>query len=116
VPAGDERPGRIPADIVFTIAESPHPVFKREGNDLVYTARLPLADALSGTTVNFMHLDGRPVSVPVQEVSPASKSAATFNVTSSGLVAACACEDCWSYEAFPDVAPCCSASIGGDMA
>ena len=65
---GDERPGRIPADIVFTIAESPHPVFKRDGNDLVYTARLPLADALSGTTVNLMHLDGHPVSVPVQEV------------------------------------------------
>ena len=74
--AGDERPGRIPADIVFTIAESPHPVFKREGNDLVYTARLPLADALSGTTVNLMHLDGRPVSVPVQDVrtQPSSSS------------------------------------------
>ncbi len=82
MPAGDERPGRIPADIVFTIAESPHPVFKREGNDLVYTARLPLADALSGTTVNFMHLDGRPVSVPVQEVSSASRSAAAAKITS----------------------------------
>jgi DnaJ-class molecular chaperone len=53
---------------VFTIAEAPHPVFKREGNDLVYTARLPLTDALCGTTVNLTHLDGRPVSVPVQEV------------------------------------------------
>ena len=44
-------------------------MFKREGNDLVYTARLPLADALCGTTVNLTHLDGRPVSIPVQEVS-----------------------------------------------
>ena len=61
---------------MFTIAESPHPVFKREGNDLVYTARLPLADALSGTTVNFTHLDGRPVSVPVQEVSTPTTPAA----------------------------------------
>ena len=43
-------------------------MFKREGNDLVYTARLPLADALCGTTINLTHLDGRPLSVPVQEV------------------------------------------------
>ncbi len=40
--AGDERPGREAADIIFMIDEKPHPQFKREGNDLVYTHRVPL--------------------------------------------------------------------------
>lgn len=52
------------------LQESPHPKFQREGNDLIYTRRLPLADALCGTTVSLTTLDGRPLSVPVKEVSP----------------------------------------------
>ena len=36
---GDENPGRIAADIVFVLQEKPHPVFRRDGNDLVYTHR-----------------------------------------------------------------------------
>lgn len=61
--AGDERPGAVPADIVFVIEEKPHPVFAREGNDLVYTARLPLVDALCGATVRLTTLDGRQLTV-----------------------------------------------------
>ena len=34
----------------------------------VYTHRLPLVDALSGTTVQLQHLDGSPIKVPVDEV------------------------------------------------
>lgn len=33
---------KIPADIVFIIRDKPHPLFKREGSDLRYTARLTL--------------------------------------------------------------------------
>ena len=61
--AGDERPGTVPADIVFVIEEKPHPVFTREGNDLVYTAKLPLVDALCGATVRLTSLDGRQLTV-----------------------------------------------------
>ena len=39
---GDQTKGRIPADIVFIIRDKPHPLFKREGGDLRYTARLTL--------------------------------------------------------------------------
>lgn len=39
---GDQAPGKIPADICFTIRDKPHPLFKREGSDLRYTARLTL--------------------------------------------------------------------------
>lgn len=39
---GDQTRGKIPADIVFLIRDKPHPLFKREGSDLRYTARLTL--------------------------------------------------------------------------
>lgn len=65
---GDEEPGTIPADIVFVVDEKPHNKFRREGNDLVYTHRLSLADALCGTTIQLTHLDGRPLNVDVKEV------------------------------------------------
>lgn len=39
---GDQTKGKIPADIVFIIRDKPHPLFKREGSDLRYTARLTL--------------------------------------------------------------------------
>ncbi|PSC70447.1 dnaJ-like protein subfamily B member 1-like [Micractinium conductrix] len=65
---GDENPGRTAADIVFVLQEKAHPVFKRDGNDLIYTHRLSLADALCGTVVQLQTLDGRPLSIPIQEV------------------------------------------------
>ena len=34
---GDEKPGYLPADIVFLIDEKKHPLFRREGNDLIET-------------------------------------------------------------------------------
>lgn len=63
LPAGDERPGTTPADLVFIIEEKLHQKFSREGNDLVYNAKLPLVDALCGATVNLTTLDGRPLKV-----------------------------------------------------
>lgn len=56
---GDERPGRVPADIVFVVDEKPHPRFRREGNDLVYVQTLSLADALCGARFSVATLDGR---------------------------------------------------------
>ena len=68
---GDEHLGRQAADIVFTIDEKPHALFKREGNDLVYTHRLPLVDALAGTTLSLTHLDGEQIRIPINEVGTA---------------------------------------------
>lgn len=58
-------------DVVFVIEEKPHPTFKREGDDLVYTLKVPLVDALAGpagggnTSKTLTHLDGRSVSYNV---------------------------------------------------
>ena len=66
---GDERPGSRPGDIVFVIDEKPHERFKREGNNLVYTAKVGLADALCGPTVQVETLDKRQLTVPVSGIA-----------------------------------------------
>lgn len=46
---GDETPRNIPADVVFVLKDKPHPVFKRDGSDIVYTAKVSLRDVSSFT-------------------------------------------------------------------
>lgn len=65
---GDEAPGVVPADIVFILGERPHPLYRREGDDLVYTAQISLLQALTDCTVDVVTLDGRTLSVGCNEV------------------------------------------------
>lgn len=60
---GDERPGHIPADIVFVVEEKPDKEYSREGNDLIYHKEITLKDALCGTKFTYQHLDGRKFNV-----------------------------------------------------
>ncbi|KAL6754140.1 molecular chaperone [Haematococcus lacustris] len=69
---GDEQPGMQPADVVFVLDEKPHPRFKRNGNDLEFTAPLSMSDALCGTTVRLQHLDGSMVEVTLSDVTTPS--------------------------------------------
>lgn len=41
---GDRSSSSIPADIVFTIRDKPHPHFVREGVNIVHKAKVPLRD------------------------------------------------------------------------
>lgn len=41
---GDETPTNIPADVVFVVKDKPHPVFRRDGSDIVYPAKISLRD------------------------------------------------------------------------
>jgi DnaJ-class molecular chaperone len=65
---GDERAGVVPADVVFVVAERPHPVFRRVGNDLIFSARIPLVSALTDFSLRVDHLDGRVLNIPCNEV------------------------------------------------
>lgn len=65
---GNEHPNTIPADIIFVIDEKPHNVFTREGNDLIVTQKISLAEALAGCTVNLTTLDGRHLTVVINNV------------------------------------------------
>ncbi|KAI7741604.1 hypothetical protein M8C21_006899 [Ambrosia artemisiifolia] len=65
---GNEQPNTIPADLVFVIDEKPHSTFTRDGNDLVVTRRITLAEALTGYTVHVTTLDGRNLTIPINNV------------------------------------------------
>ncbi|XP_020594574.1 dnaJ homolog subfamily B member 13-like [Phalaenopsis equestris] len=65
---GNEQPNVIPADIVFIIDEKPHDLFKREGNDLIFTQKVSLAEALTGYTVHLRTLDGRSLTIPINSI------------------------------------------------
>jgi DnaJ family protein B protein 4 len=53
---------------VFAIDEKQHPVYKRDGNHLVVTKKIPLTDALTGTTFSLTALDGRTLSFNLPKV------------------------------------------------
>ncbi|XP_047970230.1 dnaJ homolog subfamily B member 13-like [Salvia hispanica] len=65
---GNEQPNVIPSDLVFIIDEKPHSVFTRDGNDLIVTQKIPLAEALTGYTLHLTTLDGRNLTVPINTV------------------------------------------------
>ncbi|XP_010021301.1 PREDICTED: dnaJ homolog subfamily B member 1-like, partial [Nestor notabilis] len=41
---GDQTPTNIPADVVFVLKDKPHGVFRREGSDIVYPAKISLRE------------------------------------------------------------------------
>jgi len=56
----DQLPDQQPGDIVFTLVQAEHPVYKREGADLAARIEVTLAEALCGfSRVAIKHLDGR---------------------------------------------------------
>jgi len=56
---GDKIPGKIPADIAFVIRDKPHPLYARDGSNIIYTHKLNLRDALCGSVIEIPTLDGR---------------------------------------------------------
>jgi len=67
---GDESPGIIPADIVFTLQTKPHDRFERDGDDLIHKVNISLFEALCGVKVNVLTLDNRTVVVDLHHVTP----------------------------------------------
>ncbi|NP_001089893.1 DnaJ heat shock protein family (Hsp40) member B13 S homeolog [Xenopus laevis] len=65
---GDQGPNIIPADIIFLVKEKPHPRFRRQGNDLIYTANIQLGKALTGCTVEVETLDERLLNIPINDI------------------------------------------------
>ncbi|KAJ0235874.1 DNAJ heat shock family protein [Hirschfeldia incana] len=65
---GNQEPGVTPADLTFVVDEKPHPVYARDGNDLVFEKKVSLIEALTGVTVSLTTLDGRNLTVPVLDI------------------------------------------------
>uniref|UniRef100_A0A1I7Y0G8 J domain-containing protein n=1 Tax=Steinernema glaseri TaxID=37863 RepID=A0A1I7Y0G8_9BILA len=79
---GDQRPGRVPADIVFVIKDKPHPKFKREGCDIRYIHKLSLKDALCGSVVHVPLLDGSTTPLRLDSIV---RPNTTRRITAKGL-------------------------------
>ncbi|KAL4158737.1 hypothetical protein PRNP1_004512 [Phytophthora ramorum] len=63
---GDALPGRPAQDIVFVIKQKPHNMLRRDGDNLLYRAKLSLRGALQGSgALAIKTLDGREVPVPL---------------------------------------------------
>lgn len=67
---GDEvYPGQPAADMIFVLREKQHPRFRRDRDDLHYTAKISLKDALCGCKVDVVTLDvGRTLRVNVSDI------------------------------------------------
>ena len=76
---GEQRPGRIPADIVFVIKDKPHEVFTRDGSDIRYKQKLSLKEALlPPVRLSIPTLDNKQMSVTLQNiVTPNSRHTLT---------------------------------------
>ncbi|KAJ8426743.1 hypothetical protein Cgig2_003636 [Carnegiea gigantea] len=64
---GDEKPGYLPADIVFLIEEKRH-MFKRIGDDLELGVRVPLLKALVGCNITVPLLGGEKMNLVFDDV------------------------------------------------
>lgn len=66
---GDEKPGYLPADIIFLIDEKRHPLFKRAGrDDLEIAVEIPLVDALGGCSFPVPLLGGEKMSLSFDNI------------------------------------------------
>ena len=68
---GDETPGKLTPDVVFVIKEidDPNlPGYSRSGNDLIYTYKISLSDALTDCSLRIPTLDQRIISIACPEV------------------------------------------------
>ncbi|KAK6160040.1 hypothetical protein DH2020_003421 [Rehmannia glutinosa] len=65
---GNHEPGAAPGDLIFVVDEKSHPIFKRDGNDLIVHQKISLLDALTGKTFNITTLDGRDIPLTVSDI------------------------------------------------
>ena len=80
---GDQKPGTTPADIIFVIKDKPHNLFTRDSdNNLLYTCRLSLKEALTGCTIQIPTLEGGRESMKLQSVT---QPGATKRISGKGL-------------------------------
>jgi DnaJ-class molecular chaperone len=61
-------------DVVFVVKEKKHPVFARDGSNLILKSQIPLKDALCGFTLEIPALDGRSLKFKIDQVIDGNSS------------------------------------------
>lgn len=65
---GHKNVGTIPSDIIFVIQDKPHHLFKREGVDISFTAKITLKEALCGVTLSIPTLDSGHMPLKIADI------------------------------------------------
>ncbi len=65
---GHIRFARPQGDLIVELTTAPHKKYKRMGDDLVYSHKLSLVDALKSMPVHFTTIDNEMIEVSVDEV------------------------------------------------
>eukprot|EP00474_Spongospora_subterranea_P006276 CRZ06734.1 hypothetical protein [Spongospora subterranea] len=65
--AGHQRQGQT-GHVEFEIRIAPHPIYRREGDNLVVKKELYITEALTGGSVRISTLDGRTLSIAISKV------------------------------------------------
>lgn len=81
---GEAVKGGITGDLYVKIHVKAHPIFRREGANLVMVLPLKLTDALLGTTVSIESLEGKEIEV---KVPPMKKAEEMLRVPGKGIPA-----------------------------
>jgi len=63
---GNQFPGCVPGDIVFSIKVEDRPDYQRNGDDFICPVEIDILTALTGGVVYYDHLDGRKLAIKVQ--------------------------------------------------
>ncbi|KAK9814290.1 hypothetical protein WJX72_003517 [[Myrmecia] bisecta] len=79
---GNQTPTTEPGPVIFVLQTLDHECFGRQGADLLYTATIPLHQALCGANVTVDMLDGRTLTVPVTDIVTSGQ---TITVPNEGL-------------------------------
>lgn len=64
----DEKPGQEPGDILMKIVQSKDHRLTRDGDDLHFTQKINLKEALLGFNKTFVHLDGHEVNIASDKI------------------------------------------------
>lgn len=63
---GDQEPGLEPGDVVIVLDQKEHPVFQRQGSDLIMKMNIKLVEALCGFKKTIETLDNRMLIISTQ--------------------------------------------------
>lgn len=65
---GNELVGMVPSTLVFKIKQVPHGLYRRKGDDLIYTCHIKLLAALCSDPLSIKTLDSRSLAVAMSEI------------------------------------------------
>ncbi|KAM3145139.1 hypothetical protein pb186bvf_002814 [Paramecium bursaria] len=65
---GNEQAGFNPSDLIFVVNQLAHSQFQRKNSDLIYVAKVSLANAISADPIQIITLDNRKLQVPVDSI------------------------------------------------